>query len=97
MSIQTEQSTVDSLFQPHMLGEIRLANRLVMAPLTRSRAGADNVPGPLACDYYSQRASMGLIIAEATQVSPQAQGYLHVVEGNNGGARDNVPFDCAAL
>ncbi|OHC65112.1 MAG: alkene reductase [Rhodocyclales bacterium GWA2_65_19] len=76
MGMQTEQFLSDALFQPFTLGDIQLANRMVMAPLTRSRAGEDNVPGPLARDYYSQRAGMGLIIAEATQVSAQAQGYV---------------------
>lgn len=63
------------LFQPYDLGQIRLANRIVMAPLTRSRAGAGLVPSELAPAYYSQRAGAGLIITEATQVSVQAQGY----------------------
>ena len=63
------------LFAPFQLGSIALANRIVMAPLTRSRALAGNVPGPLTVDYYSQRASVGLIIAEATQISATAQGY----------------------
>ncbi|MTH80211.1 alkene reductase [Paracoccus aestuariivivens] len=63
------------LFQPYDLGGIRLANRIVMAPLTRSRAGAGLVPSDLSPTYYSQRASAGLIITEATQVSAQAQGY----------------------
>jgi N-ethylmaleimide reductase len=49
---------------------------MVMAPLTRSRAEAGNVPGPLTVEYYAQRASVGLIISEATQVSAQAQGYV---------------------
>ncbi|MBC7700232.1 alkene reductase [Aquabacterium sp.] len=64
-----------ALFQPFQLGGIILANRMVMAPLTRNRAEAGNVPGPLTIEYYAQRASVGLIIAEATQVSAQAQGY----------------------
>ncbi|GLS87121.1 alkene reductase [Cypionkella aquatica] len=64
-----------SLFQPYQLGATPLANRIVMAPLTRSRAIAGLVPGPLTVEYYAQRASAGLIIAEATQVSAQAQGY----------------------
>jgi len=64
-----------ALFQPFQLGGITLANRMVMAPLTRNRAEAGNVPGPLTIEYYAQRASVGLIIAEATQVSAQAQGY----------------------
>jgi N-ethylmaleimide reductase len=68
-------SLTSALFQPFQLGDIALANRMVMAPLTRSRAQDGNVPGPLTIDYYVQRASVGLIIAEATQVSAQAQGY----------------------
>lgn len=65
-----------TLFEPTRLGDIALANRIVMAPLTRNRAQAGNVPGPLTVEYYRQRASAGLIIAEATQISPMAQGYL---------------------
>jgi N-ethylmaleimide reductase len=64
-----------SLFIPYTLGTLSLANRIVMAPLTRNRAGAHFVPGPLAATYYGQRASAGLIIAEATQISQQGQGY----------------------
>ncbi|MCP2936482.1 alkene reductase, partial [Salmonella enterica subsp. enterica serovar Typhimurium] len=56
-----------TLFEPTRLGDITLANRIVMAPLTRNRAQAGNVPGPLTVEYYRQRASAGLIIAEATQ------------------------------
>lgn len=63
------------LFQPYPLGRLTLANRIVMAPLTRNRAGAGLVPGALAATYYAQRASAGLIISEATQVSAHAQGY----------------------
>ncbi len=70
-------STEDSLlFTPVRLGALELANRVVMAPLTRDRAGAGQVPTPLAADYYGQRASAGLIIAEGTQISPLGQGYL---------------------
>lgn len=64
-----------TLFQPYPLGPLTLANRIVMAPLTRNRAGDGLVPSPLASTYYAQRASAGLIITEATQVSAQAQGY----------------------
>ena len=64
-----------SLFTPYSLGDLTLANRIVMAPLTRNRAGAGFVPGPLAATYYAQRASAGLLIAEATQISQQGQGY----------------------
>jgi N-ethylmaleimide reductase len=71
----TATTADDALFQPIQLGDITLANRMAMAPLTRNRAAAGNVPGPLAVEYYTQRASVGLVIAEATQVSAQAQGY----------------------
>ncbi|NPD66803.1 alkene reductase (plasmid) [Lichenicola cladoniae] len=64
-----------SLFEPTAAGALKLANRIVMAPLTRSRAGPALVPGPFAAEYYTQRATAGLIIAEATQISAQAQGY----------------------
>ncbi|RUR85830.1 alkene reductase [Chlorogloeopsis fritschii PCC 9212] len=64
-----------NLFTPYKLGDIELNNRIVMAPLTRNRAGKGNVPNELNAEYYAQRASAGLIISEATQVSPQGQGY----------------------
>ena len=64
-----------ALFEPVQLGALKLANRIVMAPLTRNRAGAGLVPSVLAAEYYSQRATAGLIISEATQISAQAQGY----------------------
>ena len=67
--------TQPSLFTPYTVGDIALANRIVMAPLTRNRAAEGFVPGPHAAEYYAQRASAGLIIAEATQVSQQGQGY----------------------
>jgi N-ethylmaleimide reductase len=66
----------EALFQPYRLGPIELRNRLVMAPMTRSRAVDSNVPNSLAATYYAQRASAGLIITEATQVSPQGVGYI---------------------
>ncbi len=65
-----------SLFDPVRIGDINLANRLVMAPLTRSRAGRGQVPTRLAVDYYRQRASAGLIVSEGTQISAEGQGYL---------------------
>jgi len=65
-----------SLFDPIRIGQIELANRIVMAPLTRNRAAPGQVPSPLAVEYYRQRASAGLIISEATQVCPEGQGYL---------------------
>lgn len=64
-----------NLFSPYQLGKLELNNRIVMAPLTRQRAGAGNVPQQLNATYYAQRATAGLIIAEATQVSPHGQGY----------------------
>ncbi|WP_122289486.1 alkene reductase [Serratia plymuthica] len=63
------------LFQPYNLGPISLTNHIVMAPLTRNRAGAGLVPSELAATYYAQRATAGLLITEATQISAQAQGY----------------------
>jgi N-ethylmaleimide reductase len=64
-----------SLFAPLQLGAIQIPNRVIMAPLTRMRAGAGNAPTALNAEYYAQRASAGLIVAEGTAVSPQAQGY----------------------
>ncbi|HXH64751.1 MAG TPA: alkene reductase, partial [Mariprofundaceae bacterium] len=63
------------LFSPLEAGALRLPNRIVMAPMTRNRAGVGNVPTPLMAEYYRQRATAGLIITEATQVSPQGVGY----------------------
>lgn len=65
-----------SLFDPVRLGPLQLANRIVMAPLTRNRAApGSNVPTALMAEYYAQRAEAGLIVAEATQVTPEGQGY----------------------
>ena len=70
---------MSALFSPFALGQLTLANRVVMAPLTRCRADADHVPTDIMADYYSQRASAGLIVAEATMV----------MEGNSAfGARE---------
>jgi N-ethylmaleimide reductase len=68
-------STPTKLFEPFKLGPITLPNRLVMAPLTRNRAVAGQVPSPLAIEYYGQRASAGLLVTEASQISQQGQGY----------------------
>jgi N-ethylmaleimide reductase len=69
-------STSTKLFEPFKLGPITLPNRVVMAPLTRNRANpTSRVPSPLAAEYYGQRASAGLLITEASQVSQQGQGY----------------------
>ncbi|MGD9839175.1 MAG: alkene reductase [Afipia sp.] len=67
--------SASKLFDPYKLGAITLTNRAVMAPLTRNRALAGFVPNPLAVEYYGQRASAGLLITEASQVSQQGQGY----------------------
>jgi N-ethylmaleimide reductase len=64
-----------NLFQSVRLGPYQIANRIVMAPLTRSRAGEDGVPRPLMAEYYAQRASAGLIITEGANISPQGRGY----------------------
>src|SRR6187402_2502505 len=64
-----------TLFDPIQVGDLLLPNRVVMAPLTRCRAGAGRVPTDLMAEYYSQRASAGLIISEATAVTPMGVGY----------------------
>src|SRR5689334_628302 len=72
----SQMSRSTKLFETYKLGPITLANRLVMAPLTRNRAVPGTfVPGALAAEYYGQRASAGLLITEASQVSQQGQGY----------------------
>jgi len=70
--------SVDSvLLEPVTLGALALPNRVVMAPLTRCRAGDGNVPTDLMVEYYRQRATAGLIISEASQIAPEGQGYPH--------------------
>ena len=66
-----------SLFDPIKLGDIELMNRIIMAPMTRARASEGRMPNDLMRMYYCQRASAGLIVAEATSVSPQGVGYAH--------------------
>jgi len=65
-----------SLFDPARIGDIPVANRIVMAPLTRNRAGAGQVPTDLTVEYYRQRASAGLIVTEASQIVAEGHGYL---------------------
>ena len=67
---------MSKLFDPVTVGRHTLQNRLVMAPMTRSRAQADGTPGALTAEYYRQRASVGLIVTEGTQPSDDGQGYL---------------------
>jgi len=65
----------NTLFTPIKVGDLKLPNRMIMAPLTRRRAAEGNMPTDLMAEYYRQRASAGLIISEATPISPQAIGY----------------------
>ena len=67
---------MSTLFDSCHFGDITTASRIVMAPLTRDRAGPAQVPTAMMATYYTQRASAGLIITEATQISPEGQGYL---------------------
>jgi 2,4-dienoyl-CoA reductase-like NADH-dependent reductase (Old Yellow Enzyme family) len=67
-----------SLFDPIVVGDLTLPNRVIMAPLTRARAGEARIPNALMADYYVQRASAGLILSEATPVTPQGIGYADV-------------------
>ena len=64
-----------TIFDPITIGALHLPNRIIMAPLTRSRAGATRVPNALMAEYYAQRASAGLIISEATSICPMGVGY----------------------
>lgn len=68
-------SNTPDLFTPIHLGPLELPNRVVMAPMTRNRAGAGNVPTALMAEYYRQRAGAGLIISEASQICPEGQAY----------------------
>ena len=63
------------LFDPLQVGALELPNRIIMAPLTRKRAGVERVPNAMMAEYYRQRAGAGLILSEATSVSPQGVGY----------------------
>jgi N-ethylmaleimide reductase len=71
----THASTSPDLFEPTRLGPLTLSNRLVMAPMSRNRAAADGTPGPIMATYYAQRASAGLIIAEAATPNAVGQTY----------------------
>lgn len=66
----------DKLLSPITVGDVELSNRVLMAPLTRART-PDSVPGALQAEYYAQRANSGLIISEATNISPTARGYVY--------------------
>ncbi|MBU6493236.1 MAG: alkene reductase [Burkholderiales bacterium] len=75
MNQANPQNPETDLFDPVQLGPITLRNRIVMAPLTRSRVGQGDAPGPMNAQYYAQRASAGLIVSEATNISQQGKGY----------------------
>jgi len=75
MVFNPEEVFVPTLFDPLQLGDLALPNRIIMAPLTRCRADAGRVPSALMLEYYVQRASAGLILSEATAVTPQGVGY----------------------
>ena len=71
------------------LGELELPNRMVMAPLTRTRSGDEGIPGPLMAEHYRQRASLGLIVSEATYPDPAGRSLsgqlgLHTTEQISG-------------
>src|SRR3954467_2872716 len=68
---------MSKLFSPYTAGKLNLQNRIVMAPLTRSRA-IGNVPNDLMAEYYAQRATAGLIITEGTSPSPNGLGYARI-------------------
>src|ERR1700741_5247406 len=67
--------TSGDVFPPFRVGPLEMPNRAVMAPMPRNRAGPGNVPTALNATYYAQRAGAGLIVSEATQISPQGVGY----------------------
>ena len=68
---------MSSLFTPFQAGDITLANRIAMAPLTRNRALPGRMPGDLQVEYYRQRASAGLIVTEASQISPEGRQLVY--------------------
>jgi len=67
---------MNPLFTPFTIGDLELPNRLIMAPLTRGRADDGSIPNEMMAEYYRQRASAGLIITEATHISPQGRGWV---------------------
>lgn len=68
---------MSALFKPLKIGSLELPNRIIMAPLTRARAGSARIPNTLMAEYYSQRATAGLILSEATSVDPMGVGYAN--------------------
>lgn len=74
----SEEQAMSLLFSPASIGPINLQNRVVMAPMTRSRATSDNIPDSLMAEYYAQRGSAGLIVTEGTSPSPNGLGYPRI-------------------
>ena len=68
--------STEPLFTPFQLRDLTLPNRIVLAPLTRNRAGAERIPNAVMAEYYAQRSSAGLLISEATTISPEANGWV---------------------
>jgi N-ethylmaleimide reductase len=94
---QSKETPVHKLLSPMELGPYILRNRIVMAPLTRTRAGDGNVPGPMNVEYYRQRSSAGLIITEGTPVSPFGHGYRGTPGIHNEAQRDGWRSVTAAV
>ena len=67
----------NALFSPFPLGDLTLQNRIVLAPMTRARAGSMQIPNALMAEYYSQRSAAGLLITEGTFISKQAVGWVN--------------------
>lgn len=86
------KATID-LFSPLDFGSFTLRNRMVMAPMTRNRAGDGNVPQAMTAEYYRQRASAGLIITEATQVSAEGVDYDQIRQRFQGRYMANLGYD----
>ncbi|MEM7682836.1 MAG: alkene reductase [Planctomycetota bacterium] len=72
-----DSTSVSPLLEPGLLGEVEIANRVLMAPMTRSRAGESRMPNALMAEYYAQRAGAGLIVSEGASISDEAKGWLH--------------------
>src|SRR5580698_3916978 len=75
MQAETRNPSMTTLFDPIKLGDVELPNRIIMSPLTRSRAGVSRIPNALMAEYYAQRATAGLVVTEATVVSAMGIGY----------------------
>src|SRR4051812_41223520 len=73
--LSQEQNMNSVLFQPFRLHDLTLRNRVVLAPMTRARAGANRLPNRLMAEYYAERSSAGLLITEATTISEEANGW----------------------